>query len=136
MSVPCSCLLCACPMTHASYVDSCVLCVVSGLVKSVLSCEIILMHADAVLRQQGRKVHAGYTDDLPAAWARPRKPWQLAVTASQQHRCHELQHPKAHVLANTAYQPSARFKMLLGVLSTFQWPSTGFKMLPGVFAPY
>ncbi|KAL0040428.1 hypothetical protein WJX77_006750 [Trebouxia sp. C0004] len=41
---------------------------------------------DAVLRQQGRQVHAGCTNDLPAAWARPRKPWQLAVTASQQHR--------------------------------------------------
>ncbi|KAL0042709.1 hypothetical protein WJX79_008332 [Trebouxia sp. C0005] len=41
---------------------------------------------EAVLRQQGKKVHTGYTSDLPAVWVRPRKPSQLAVTASQQHR--------------------------------------------------
>jgi len=94
-----------------------------------LYCEIALMYADAVLRQQGRKVHAGYTDDLPAVWVRPRKPSQLAVTASQQHRCRELQLQKAHVFADIAHQPSAYLNALLGVSSTFQWPSTGFKRL-------
>jgi hypothetical protein len=134
-------LLCM-PAFYALSVDSCVLSILSALHKSVMYCAINLMHADAVLRQQGRKVHAGYTSDLPAVWARPRKPSQLAVTASQQHRCCDLQHQKVHVSCKHCLPALCMLEDAVGSIkhtpmALYRLQNVaGFRTLPGVFASY